>query len=147
MYSSKAGQSRIDRFVLVFAGLLAVTMIGMLAGSPALIIIPVPLLVALLTFMSVLDRENGWPDRGTITALISFHAVSTGLWVIALVTLHDERIVIAGLPISTWVLTLVAWPFYALFSGPLYAFCAERLGLTTIHASLAPTPDANPETA
>jgi hypothetical protein len=147
MYSSRSGQSRIDRFVLMFAGLLVLTMIGMFAGSPALIILPVPLLIALLTFMSVLDRENGWPDRGTITALVAFHTVSTALWVIALITLHDERIAIAGMPISTGVLTLVAWPFYALFSGPLYAFCAERLGLTTIHASLAPSPHATPETA
>ncbi|MPV35530.1 hypothetical protein [Georgenia subflava] len=147
MYSSKSGQSRIDRFVLTFAGLLVLTLIGMFAGSPALIIIPVPLLIALLTFMSVLDRENGWPDRATITALIAFHTVSTALWVVALVALYDERIAIAGMPISTGVLTLVAWPFYALFSGPLYAFCAERLGLTTIHASLAPSPDAAPETA
>ena len=147
MYSSQAGQTRIDRFVLTFAALLVIAMIGMFAGSPALIILPVPLMIALLNFLSVLDRENGWPDRATITALVIFHAISTAFWVGALWTLHDEHIVIAGLPISTGLIVLGAWPFYTLFSGPLYAFCAERLGLTTIHASLESAPGANQEKA
>lgn len=136
MYSSKAGQDRVDRFVLMLALLLIVSLVGMFGNSPALILLPVPLIVALLTLLSVLDRENGWPDRGTLAAVIAFHAVSVALWTTALVALHDERITIAGLPTSTGVVTLILWPFYTLFSGALYAFCAERLGLTKVHDQL-----------
>lgn len=137
MYAAKAGQQRIDRFVLVLAALLVVAMVGMFANNVALILVPVPLIVTLLTLLSVLDRENGWPDRGTLTAVVAFHSVSTALWLIALLAVHDESIVIGGMPLSTGILTLVLWPFYTVLSGPLYAFCCERLGLVRDHELFA----------
>ena len=129
MYSSAAGQARVDRFVAVFALLLVIALAGMLTGTASLVIAPIPLLALTLTLLAVLGPDNRWPDTGTLVLVCAFHTVSIALWAVALAAIGDETPVIAGMPLSTGVLTLVAWPVYALISGPLYAVCAVRSGL------------------
>lgn len=136
MYSAKAGQARIDQIILTFAVILVAALIGMLANVPTLIILSVPFILAVLMFMSVLDRHNGWPDRATITVLLIFHGISLALWSTALIGLGSKNITLGGMTTSAGIITLVAWPFYALFSGPLYAFCCDRMGWARIHAHL-----------
>ena len=136
MNSSILGQGRVDRIILVFSALLILAMVGMFTNIIALIILPLPLMIAVLMFLATLDRRGRWPDRPVLVALSVFHAISFALWFIAWLALHDNAITIAGLPTSTGVLIVIAWPFYTILSGPLYAFCAERMGTTTVHAAL-----------
>lgn len=139
MYSSSAGQARVDRFVAGFAVLLLVALAGMLTGTAALVIAPIPLLATVLTLLAVLGPGNRWPDRGTLLLVCAFHTVSVALWAVALAAIGDETPVLGGLPLSTGVLTVVAWPVYALLSGPVYAVCAARTGLV---ANTGSGPDA-----
>lgn len=129
MYSSATGQARVDRFMAVFALLLVIALAGMLTGTAALVIAPIPLLALTLTLLAVLGPDNRWPDRASLVLVCAFHTVSIALWAAALAAIGDETPAFAGMPLSTGVLTLVAWPVYALLSGPVYAFCAVRSGL------------------
>lgn len=135
MYSSTAGQSRVDKFVAAFAALILIALLGMLTGSAVLVIAPIPLLALVLTLLAVLGPDNRWPDRATLLLVTAFHTVSVALWAVVLGGIGDEGPALAGMPLSTGVLTLIAWPFYALLSGPVYAACAARSGLVDNPAS------------
>ncbi|MBW0101107.1 hypothetical protein [Pseudonocardia sp. KRD291] len=135
MYSSATGQARVDRFVAVFALLLVIALVGMLTGHAALVIAPISLLALTLTLLAVLGPDNRWPDRATLFLVCVFHTVSIALWAVALGAIGDETPAFAGMPLSTGILTLVAWPVYALLGGPVYAFCAVRSGLVADVAS------------
>lgn len=129
MYSSTTGQARVDRFVLGFSLLIALALVGMLTGNATLVIAPVPLLAFVLTLLAVLGPDNRWPDRTTLLLVTGFHTISVALWAVALGAIGDESPALAGIPLSTGVLWLLAWPLYALLSGPVYAACAARSGL------------------
>lgn len=129
MYSSTAGQSRVDKFVAAFAALILIALLGMLTGSAVLVVAPIPFLAFVLTLLAVLGPDNRWPDRTTLLLVTAFHTVSVALWAVVLGGIGDESPALAGMPLSTGVLTLIAWPFYALLSGPVYAACASRSGL------------------
>ena len=135
MYSSTVGQSRVDTIVAAFAALILIALLGMLTGSAVLVIAPIPLLALVLTLLAVLGPDNRWPDRTTLLLVTAFHTVSVALWAVVLGGIGDESPALAGMPLSTGVLTLIAWPFYALLSGPVYAACAARSGLVTDPAS------------
>lgn len=129
MYSATDGQSRVDRFVAAFSVLVATALAGMLTGIAWLVIVPIPLLALVLALLAALGPENRWPDRGSLVLLAGFHMVSVALWMTALVTMHDLTPVLGGMPLSTGLLTLVAWPWYALVAGLVYAVCAGRAGI------------------
>ncbi|WP_134321998.1 hypothetical protein [Cumulibacter soli] len=121
------GQGRIDRLVVSFTTLMLLSMVGMMINSAALIIIPVPLMVALLMLLAVLRPGNRWPVRSVFVTQGIFHLISLALWIVALVAIDSEQITIAGLPTSTGVLVVIAWPFYTVVTGLLYAFCSKHL--------------------
>lgn len=136
MNSPQLGQSRVDKIILIFSMLIVVAMIGMLSNIAVLIILPLPLMMAVLMFLGTLDRQGRWPDKSVVVAMCIFHGVSFALWFIAWLALHNNTVTIAGLPTSTGVLIVIAWPFYTLVSGPLYAYCATRMGTDKLQSML-----------
>lgn len=129
MYSDPEGQSRVDRFVAVFTVLVAVALAGMLTGAAWLVILPVPLLALVLALLASLGPRNRWPDGGSLAVIGGFHTVSVAVWVVALVTMYDPTPVLGGMPLSSGLLFFVAWPWYAVVAGVVYAVCAGRSGI------------------
>ncbi|PRZ42172.1 hypothetical protein CLV47_10643 [Antricoccus suffuscus] len=128
MDAQARGQSRVDRIVLTFTTLLVLTMIGMFANNAALIMLPIPLIIAVMMLLATLGPNNTWPTRSVIVVLGAYSAISLAVWLVAWLALGNPAITIAGLPTSMGVLVLVGWPFYSIASGLLYAFCADRSG-------------------
>lgn len=135
------GQRRVDRIVLSFTALMTITMIGMLIDSPGLTMIPIPLMVALLTLLATLRGADELPERRVLIAQVAFHVVSLVLWVIAWLAVGDTTVTMAGLTTSVGVLVLIAWPFYTIASGLLYAYCAPHSD--AVRHVLAETDDAS----
>lgn len=119
-------QTRMDLLVGILGFLVAAALAGLLFNVLFLVLLPLPLMIALLMFLATMQGDGAWNDRSTIVALVVFNACSLILWVGALLTVGDDSPVFGGLPINTGLLIFIGWPFYTLLSGPLYAFCLGR---------------------
>lgn len=118
------GQSRVDRIVLAFTGLLTLTMIGMLVNNPGLTMVPIPLMVALLMLLATLRPGNRLPARKVLVAQAIFHLGSLAIWLVAWLAVGNDEITIAGMTTSMGMLVVIGWPFYTITSGLLYAYCS-----------------------
>lgn len=120
-------QAHVDWLVGILGLLVAAALAGLFFNVLFLILLPLPMMIALLMFLATMQRDGSWGDRVVVIALVLFNSFSLMLWVGALVTARDMAPFIAGLPINTGLLVFIGWPFYTLLSGPLYAFCLGRM--------------------
>lgn len=119
-------QRRMDLLVGILGFLVAAALAGLVFNVLFLILLPLPLMIALLMFLATMQSDGAWDDRPTVVALVVFNGCSLMLWVGAFLTVGDDSPVFGGLPINTGLLIFIGWPFYTLLSGPLYAFCLGR---------------------
>lgn len=122
----ETNQQRIDRFILAFTVLLIVCMVGLISNNLTLIIVPLPVMLAVLMLLGSLDINGRWPSQGSLMLIIAFNVLSVALWVIALVSVGSAGTTLAGIPLEVGILVVVAWPVYTAMSGPLYAIFAYR---------------------
>lgn len=126
-------QKSIDALVFALTAIFVIAFVGMMADIPALIILAVPTIFALLLYMAVGDLPDR-TRRSRIYWLIHvFNAVSLALWLVILFGLNDVSQWWGGLPISTAFLYFVCWPFYTLAGGLLYAYISKAGGVLREH--------------
>lgn len=127
---------RSDILVLGFTGLLVVAFLGMAANIPALMFLTTPLMVAVLLHMSVSDAPATEGRRRALTLVHAYNVVSLVFWVVALWGLGSDH-TLWGLPISTAVIVYLAWPFYTIISGLMYAATSRLTGIAQLHEQYA----------
>lgn len=126
MSSNESNQRRVDALVLGLSGLLLLALAGMLFGVPELLTLTLPLMMTVLMLMGALDRSNRW-NRRVLGLVLAFNAVSFALWLVVTLTVSSQAVAFGGLSVAAGVFVYLAWPYYTVVSGPLYAFVLDHI--------------------
>src|SRR5699024_10459633 len=118
-----------DRLVYSYTSTLLLALIGMFFDIAILTILAVPVIFALLLYLSISDLPSKAGKPRAMWAIHIFNIVSFGLWTIVFVGLQSETQWLAGLPISTAVVYFFIWPYYSIVGGLVYAYVAEVGGI------------------
>jgi|SRR5690625_2788553 len=122
-------QTTIDRIVYSYTSTLLLALIGMFFDIALLTVLSVPVIFALLLYLSVSDLPSEDGKTRAMWAIHAFNIVSFGLWIVVFAGLQSEAQWLAGLPISTAIVYFFIWPYYSIFGGLLYAYVAEIGGI------------------
>lgn len=129
MITGSQTQKHIDRLVVIFGAALLIGLISTLIANKFLMFLTVPVCAGTLLYLSVTDLPNQNRKRTAYTVLHIFNVISLAIWFTAWIFIDYTDQWIAGLPISSAILFVFGWPFYAITSGLMYAYIARIGGI------------------